>query len=148
MSNADRSSISEKERGNMLRHHDHLLVVAHGTPAERRYVLDHADTNLVRAMAASARVAHGDGLLPEAVYSKHSRKLNIAISKNNAIRTKEKLVKSQRGGSFWSAIAKVVLPILGGIGGAYVGGPLGGTAGSATGELLASQIGTGKRKRR
>ena len=44
-------------------------------------------------------------------------KLQIAVSRNKALRTKKKLVQSQRGGSFWSAIAKVALPILGGIGG-------------------------------
>lgn len=46
------------------------------------------------------------------------------------------------------AIAKVALPILGGIGGAFVGGPAGGAVGSAAGKLLASQIGTGKRKKK
>lgn len=38
--------------------------------------------------------------------------------------------------------------ILGGIGGAFVGGPAGSAAGSAAGKLLASQIGTGKRKKK
>lgn len=70
------------------------------------------------------------------------------MSRNKALRTKKKLVQSQRGGSFWSAIAKVALPILGGIGGSLIGGPMGGAAGSAAGKLLASKIGTGKRKKR
>ena len=84
----------------------------------------------------------------DTVYEKHNRKLQIAVSRNKALRTKKKLVQSQRGGSFWSAIAKVALPILGGIGGAFVGGPAGSAAGSAAGKLLASQIGTGKRKKK
>lgn len=138
--------VSKKEVQNLLEHRDHLTVLAGGTPSERRLVLDDPSDELVRALSTASRVAHDGGELPDTVYEKHNRKLQIAVSRNKALRTKKKLVQSQRGGSFWSEIAKVALPILGGIGGSFLGGPMGGAAGSAAGGLLADQIGAGKRK--
>ena len=42
--------IPSKELANMIAHGDHLTIVAHGTPAERRMILDAADEPLVRAV--------------------------------------------------------------------------------------------------
>jgi len=73
--------IPSKELANMIAHGDHLTIVAHGTPAERRMILDAADEPLVRAISSAARSADEGGVLPEEIYEKHSRKLATAVSK-------------------------------------------------------------------
>lgn len=139
-------AVSNKDMRNLLNHVDHLTVLAGGSAAERRLVLDDPSDEFVRALSTASRVAHEGGELPEDVYTKHNRKLQTAVSRNKAFTTKKKLVQSQRGGGFWSAIAKTVLPALGTIGGTLLGGPALGAAGGAAGGLLADQIGTGKRR--
>lgn len=83
--------ISDKEIQNLLEHHDHLTVLAGGTPSERRLVLDDPSDELVRALSTASRVAHDAGELPDTVYEKHNRKLQIAVSRNynKALRTKK-----------------------------------------------------------
>ena len=114
----------------MRMHTPHMTDIAGGKPAERRAVLDNADERLVRALSSAARVAHADGSLPREVYEKHSRKMQIALSPRKALRTKHALVVSQRGGAFWSRIVKAALPVLAGLAGTAVVGPIGGAAAS------------------
>jgi len=132
-------SVPRHEAENMLNHVDHMTVIAGGTAAERRAVLDDADEPLVRALSSAARVAHSTGALHPDIYEKHSRKLAIATSPRRALRTKHKLVVSQRGGGFWGHIARAALPVLGGLVGATVG-PLTAAGGASIGKVVADQI--------
>lgn len=53
--------VSEREVQNLLKHTDHLTVLAGGTPAERRLVLDDPSDEFVRALSTASRVAHEGG---------------------------------------------------------------------------------------
>ena len=135
------TGVASHELPNLLNHSDHLTILAGGSPRQRRMILDRADAKLVRALASAARMAHAGGGLSKDVYSKHGRKLEIAISPTRALKTKHKLVTSQRGGGFWSSIAKAALPIVGGLVGTVAGGgPIAGAIGGAAGKALASAI--------
>lgn len=89
--------VSEKEVQNLLEHRDHLTVLAGGTPSERRLVLDDPTDELVRALSTASRVAHDGGELPDTVYEKHTRKLQIAVSRNKALRTKRDGLRGKLG---------------------------------------------------
>ena len=135
------SGVSPREMPNLVKHMDHLTILAGGTAKQRRMVLDRADARLVHALSAAAKMAHAGGGLSRDVYTKHGKKLEIAISPTRALKTKHKLVTSQRGGGFWSSIAKAALPIVGGLVGTVAGGgPIAGAIGGAAGKALASAI--------
>ena len=131
--------MKEAEVRNAIRHADHFAVIAAGTPREVRSVLDNADEKLVRALTTAAQLAHAHNKIPPDVQRKHSAKLATALSRTKALRTKHKLVTSQRGGAFWKSIVRAALPVLGGIAGATIG-PVSGALGSAAGKALAPRI--------
>lgn len=134
-----KSRVTNRDLTNALAHTDHLIVLAGGSTKQRRQILDRADERLVRALSSAARIAHVGGSLPSDVYKKHGRKLEIAVSPTRALRTKHKLVVSERGAGFWSSIAKAALPIIGGVAGGVIG-PVSGALGSVAGKALASAI--------
>ena len=42
--------VSKKDVADLAKHRDHLVIIAGGTPKERRTVLDRADLGLVKAL--------------------------------------------------------------------------------------------------
>ena len=133
--------LSHREVENLKNHEDHLLVLAKGTPAERRQILDEGDVALTRALASACKHAHAEGLLPEELYEKHPRKIETLLGTRKSIAKKQKLVQSQRGGAFFGSLAKAVLPVLGGLAGTLIPIPYVGSAvGGAAGKLIADQL--------
>ena len=133
--------LSDREQFFLVDHQEHMLVLARGTPAERRQMLDEGDVALTRALASACQHAHVEGLLPQVLHDKRPRKIETLLGTRKSIAKKQKLVQSQRGGAFFGSLAKAVLPALGGLAGTLIPIPCVGSAiGGAAGKLIADQI--------
>ena len=130
---------SDRELANIRRHADHFTIIAAGAPAQRRFVLDSADANLVRALGTATRIAHHDGAITPDTIKKHRRKIQTMMSPTKALRTKLGVVTGQRGGGFFSSIIKAALPAIGSIVGSMAG-PLGGIVGGAAGKVIGDAV--------
>lgn len=132
-------AVTPNEVRNALKHRDHFTIIAGGTPAERRVILDNADDKLVRALKTMTRLAQSGGAIPADLARMHQAKIRKLVAPCTALRTCKKVVQGQRGGSFFKSLVRAALPILGGIAGGVVG-PITGTAGAAVGKALASRV--------
>lgn len=130
--------VSKTAMANLRRHLPHIQQIAQGGDGMKAILHSNKD-NVARALGTMAKIAHHRGLIPQELYEKHGAKLRKLLNNRTHMKTRHRLMQSQRGGSLFKKLArgfvkgfthvfKKVGPTAAGFVGSLYGGPAGGAA--------------------